>query len=237
MTPENLDQIFGPFGIENGNFNLMILGASGSGKTFATKLGIHRGAGAGIVSHVVDFQGEYLNLAQHWAGQTLSPGEALAEKEAPITVMDLHQVDCKDHPKAVLKHLQQVWERASRDPKVPRAIVIDEVLPLFQDHEAASLINSLAIEGRKHLLGVVTTTQDTAWVMESGQRVMQNAWHKLLFQQRAEEMPKLAEALQLEQDQQGWLTSCPRGQGLRQDFSETVPIRVSATTEEEELIR
>ena len=48
--------------------------APGSGKSFATKLGVLRGLMRGVVSYVIDPEGEYADMARAAGGRVLSPG-------------------------------------------------------------------------------------------------------------------------------------------------------------------
>ena len=51
-----------------------MLARSGSGKSFATKLGMLRGLTRGITAYVIDPEGEYADMARAAGGRVLSPG-------------------------------------------------------------------------------------------------------------------------------------------------------------------
>ena len=51
-----------------------MLARSGSGKSFATKLGVLRGVSRGVVAYVIDPEGEYADLARAAGGRVFSPG-------------------------------------------------------------------------------------------------------------------------------------------------------------------
>ena len=51
-----------------------MLARSGSGKSFATKLGVLRGITRGITAYVIDPEGEYADMARAAGGRVLSPG-------------------------------------------------------------------------------------------------------------------------------------------------------------------
>ena len=53
-----------------------MLARSGSGKSFATKLGVLRGLCRGVVAYVIDPEGEYADMARAAGGRVLSPGVA-----------------------------------------------------------------------------------------------------------------------------------------------------------------
>ena len=54
----------------------MVLARSGSGKSFATKLGVLHGLCRGVVAYVIDSEGEYADMARSAGGRVLSPGVA-----------------------------------------------------------------------------------------------------------------------------------------------------------------
>ena len=56
------------------NANTAVLARSGSGKSFATKLGVLRGICRGITAYVIDPEGEYADMARAAGGRVLSPG-------------------------------------------------------------------------------------------------------------------------------------------------------------------
>ncbi len=56
------------------NANTAVLARSGSGKSFATKLGVLRGLMRGVVAYVIDPEGEYASMARAAGGRVLSPG-------------------------------------------------------------------------------------------------------------------------------------------------------------------
>ncbi|MCY3951881.1 MAG: ATP-binding protein, partial [bacterium] len=66
--------IYDPFDGTHLNANTAVLARSGSGKSFATKLGVLRGLARGIVAYVIDPEGEYADLARAAGGRVLSPG-------------------------------------------------------------------------------------------------------------------------------------------------------------------
>ena len=58
------------------NANTAVLARSGSGKSFATKLGVLHGLCRGVVAYVIDSEGEYADMARSAGGRVLSPGVA-----------------------------------------------------------------------------------------------------------------------------------------------------------------
>ena len=56
------------------NANTAVLARSGSGKSFATKLGVLRGLTRGVTAYIIDPEGEYADMARAAGGRVISPG-------------------------------------------------------------------------------------------------------------------------------------------------------------------
>ena len=68
--------VYDPFDGTHLNANTAVLARSGSGKSFATKLGVLRGMCRGVRAYVIDPEGEYADMARAAGGRVLSPGIA-----------------------------------------------------------------------------------------------------------------------------------------------------------------
>ncbi|MDE2967376.1 MAG: ATP-binding protein [Chloroflexota bacterium] len=68
--------VYDPWDGTHLNANTAVLARSGSGKSFATKLGVLRGLCRGVVGYVIDPEGEYADMARSAGGRVLSPGVA-----------------------------------------------------------------------------------------------------------------------------------------------------------------
>ena len=66
--------VYDPWDGTHLNANTAVLARSGSGKSFATKLGVLRGITRGVVAYVIDPEGEYADMARAAGGRVLSPG-------------------------------------------------------------------------------------------------------------------------------------------------------------------
>ena len=66
--------VYDPWDGTHLNANTAVLARSGSGKSFATKLGVLRGITRGITAYVIDPEGEYADMARAAGGRVLSPG-------------------------------------------------------------------------------------------------------------------------------------------------------------------
>ena len=66
--------VYAPWDGTHLNANTAVLARSGSGKSFATKLGMLRGLTRGITAYVIDPEGEYADTARAAGGRVLSPG-------------------------------------------------------------------------------------------------------------------------------------------------------------------
>ena len=68
--------VYDPWDGTHLNANTAVLARSGSGKSFATKLGVLRALCRGVVAYVIDPEGEYADMARAAGGRVLSPGVA-----------------------------------------------------------------------------------------------------------------------------------------------------------------
>ncbi len=66
--------VYDPWDGTHLNANTAVLARSGSGKSFATKLGALRNVCRGVVVYVIDPEGEYADMARAAGGRVLSPG-------------------------------------------------------------------------------------------------------------------------------------------------------------------
>ncbi len=66
--------VYDPWDGTHLNANTAVLARSGSGKSFATKLGVFRGITRGVTAYVIDPEGEYADMARAAGGRVLSPG-------------------------------------------------------------------------------------------------------------------------------------------------------------------
>ena len=325
------------------NANTAVLARSGSGKSFATKLGVLRALTRGVTAYIIDPEGEYADMARAAGGRVLSPGvpgqgmnpfviqrgdpeellqrigslrrlievmvgerlsaerrasldhalasyyaeprertgfkdfyaflegndgndmakllrpfatgslkhllsdegDDLLSTEASVTVFDLRLLEPELRPAAAMVCTETVWAAAAQDPK-PRLLVVDEVWSIMQHAEGAAFMVSIAKRARKHRLGLQFITQDVQDLLSedpsqpisghSGRALLQNAAFKLLLQQDAAAISTVGDAFDLPQEQQRWLLSCPRGDGLLIARGGHFPIRIEATPEEKEII-
>ncbi len=324
------------------NANTAVLARSGSGKSFATKLGVLRGLTRGVTAYIIDPEGEYADMARAAGGRVISPGiegqgmnpfviargdpeellqrigslrrlievmvgerlsaerrasldhalasyyaeprertgfkdfyaflegndgndmakllqpfatgslkhllsdegDDLLSSEASVTVFDLRLLEPELRPAAAMVCTETVWA-AAQDPK-PRLLVVDEVWSIMQHAEGAAFMVSMAKRARKHRLGLHFITQDVQDLLSedpsqpisghSGRALLQNAAFKLLLQQDAAAISTVGDAFDLPAEQQRWLLSCPRGDGLLIARGGRFPIRIEATPEEKEVI-
>ena len=172
-------------------------------------------------------------------------GDDLLSTEASVTVFDLRLLEPELRPAAAMVCTETVWAAAAQDPK-PSLLVVDEVWSIMQHAEGAAFMVSMAKRARKHRLGLQFITQDVQDLLSedpsqpisghSGRALLQNAAFKLLLQQDAAAISTVGDAFDLPAEQQRWLLSCPRGDGLLIARGGRFPIRIEATPEEKEVI-
>ena len=73
--------VYDPFDGTHLNANTAVLARSGSGKSFATKLGLLRGVCRGVRAYVIDPEGEYADMARAAGGQSAVAGNRGAGHE------------------------------------------------------------------------------------------------------------------------------------------------------------
>ena len=66
--------VYDPWDGTHLNADTAVLARSGSGKSFATKLGVLRGLCRGVTAYVIDPEGEYADMARSAGARVLSPG-------------------------------------------------------------------------------------------------------------------------------------------------------------------
>ena len=96
--------VYDPWDGTHLNANTAVLARSGSGKSFATKLGVLRGITRGVTAYVIDPEGEYADMARAAGGRVLSPG-------VPGQGMNPFVIDRGDSGGAAAAH----WQPATVD--------------------------------------------------------------------------------------------------------------------------
>jgi hypothetical protein len=81
------------------NYNSVILGRSGAGKSYLVKLELLRSLYRGVEGHVIDPEDEYTSLAHAVGGAVVTPGASgvhLNPFDLPITVRDGRRIVRRD---------------------------------------------------------------------------------------------------------------------------------------------
>lgn len=116
------------------NPHLMIIGESGSGKTYATQCLVAELAQAGIPSVIFDYgQGfETETLDRHFRKFTKPQEYLIGEKGLAINPVEIFPRDVKG-PNTVATRLSDVFEAVYRLGDIQRKVLIDAILNLFEN--------------------------------------------------------------------------------------------------------
>lgn len=172
-------------------------------------------------------------------------GADMLSDEPEMTVFNLRLVENEMRAAAGMVCAETVWTMAARDPR-PRLLVVDEVWSIIAHPDGADFMINTAKRARKHLLGLVSITQDVQDLLtinsnegirgNSGRALLQNASYKLLLRQDPACAPLVQETFQLTKAMAMQLAGYATGDGLLLSPDGSFPIRVEATAEEKEII-
>lgn len=172
-------------------------------------------------------------------------GQDILSDEPLITVFNLRLVENEMRAAAGMVCAETVWTMAARDPR-PRLLVVDEVWSIIAHPDGADFMINTAKRARKHLLGLVSITQDVQDLLtinanegirgNSGRALLQNASYKLLLRQDPACVPLVQETFQLDRSVAMGLAGFATGDGLLLSPGGEYPIRVEATSDEKEII-
>ena len=87
------------------NMNMAILARSGSGKSFATKLGVLRAICQDVRTYIIDPEGEYVDMTLHAGGRVYTPGVE-GQGMNPFAVANMNAEDFYSRVGAATKLLQ-----------------------------------------------------------------------------------------------------------------------------------
>ena len=342
------------------NYNIVVLAASGAGKTFFVKSFLYRMMQQGIIAYCVDPEGEYANMARSVGGTVFTPGEEgqgmnpfvvdtsadqseiverisslsqliqvmvkggldanlksvlditltqfyqeadprdhnfpafhefLAEQssrpsdkraelaqmleiysigsqrfllsdskvdlrqrnEPPMSVYDMHSLPPEMRPLVSMMCAESVWGQAMFNRR-KRLMVVDEVWTILMNPVGAEFLLNMSKRARKHLLGLITITQDAQDMLttdetkgivgNAGRALIQNSVTKMLLRQDPAVVPSVQAAMNVPWAEARELSSMARGTGMListqsnkgAQLNIRIPIQIQATPEETEII-
>ena len=130
------------------NSNIIILGSSGSGKSYFTKLIVLRHFLKGKIQYIFDIEGEYNNLAEKLNINLVRFGNKNNNKF--INIMDINEGDIEIYKSNVLKYkIQEIIDFISIIVKLnnnDKKILKDYLIKVYLEKNITYDINSLYIE-------------------------------------------------------------------------------------------
>ncbi|MCL8210234.1 Mbov_0397 family ICE element conjugal transfer ATPase [Spiroplasma attinicola] len=110
--------LFDPFKLnhERKNHNQIIIGTSGSGKSFTTKkmIAFHLNMGRNVI--VIDPEREYKNLCNYYDGQWIDTGDASVGKINPLQVLDNNFKDVSDNKEKNHNNIETLMDEENSAP-------------------------------------------------------------------------------------------------------------------------
>ena len=222
MQDLDMARVMGGFSPQRTGYNTLVLGHTGSGKSYCVRQGI-AGLSPEVSCYVIDFLGEYLDLAQA-EGWTLLQETDFQIPESGSAVFDLHQEPLDQHPSLAAEFTVQLWRLAESDPRRLRLLVVDDAEEMLTDVAACEALCRIVTQGRRVKLGTVVTSGDlelfiSAGADASGTSVLANSSSVLTLRIHAGWKNGVATALGLSDGQAERLTRCSRGEGLLRDHA------------------
>lgn len=148
----------------------------------------------------------------HGSLSGLFDGPTNIDLDNPVVVFDIHDLD-SDELQAVGFFLisNYVWTASFGSP-IPRQLVVDEMLSLYQYPEGARFLETLFARGRKNYLGVTGITQHVGILANSS--IPSNCDVKILMAQDPTSLGLVADIFRLTPREVQVLRTCGKGDAL-----------------------
>jgi hypothetical protein len=138
-------------------------------------------------------------------------GATNVELNTPLVVFDVHDLDSELRPIAFFLISNHVWS-AAFGSTIPRQLVVDELLSLYQYSEGARFLETLFQRGRKHYLGVTGITQHPALLANS--TIPSNCAVQILMAQEPSSLDLVRNVFKLSENETQLLKTCGKGDAL-----------------------
>jgi type IV secretory pathway VirB4 component len=145
---------------------------------------------------------------------------------------------------ALMLALDAIW-RSLEGPLRRRVVLVDEAWDLMRETPCATreapgarFLFRLAKKARKRWTGLTTITQDPGDLLDSplGQAVVNNACQHFLLRQSPQAIERIGRAFGLTPGERSHLLTCPTGHGLLLTEQQRIPLRVTASQAEDQII-
>lgn len=133
--------------------------------------------------------------------------------------------------------LDFVHKKMQKD-KQRKLLVIDEAWTLLRYSEQANYLFELIKTARKFGLGLAIITQEVNDLLakRAGKTILANCAWKLLLRQEPTVIKEISEKFNLNQEEQNYILTADKGQGLLFAMNNRIPIKIIASEKEYEVI-
>ena len=158
----------------------------------------------------------------------------LADDMISFNIMEIPK---QVRPAIMFMVLDYIHKKMQKD-KERKMLVIDEAWTLLKHVEQASYIFELIKTARKFGLGIVIITQEVSDLLttRAGKTILANTSWRMLFRQESAVIKELNEKFNLNEEEQNFILSAEKGEGLLVAMNERIPIKVVASEKEYKLI-
>jgi hypothetical protein len=148
-------------------------------------------------------------------------------------------VDMPNQVKAVMMYLiLDFVHKKMQEDKARKLLVIDEAWSLLRYGEQATYLFEIIKTARKYGLGMVIITQEANDLLfsKAGRTILANTAWKLLLRQEPVVMKELSERFNLNNEEQNYILTAQKGEGLLFAMNDRIPITVVASEKEYSII-
>ncbi len=148
-------------------------------------------------------------------------------------------VDMPNQVKPVMMYLiLDFVHKKMQENKQRKLLVIDEAWTLLRHGEQATYLFEIIKTSRKFGMGMVIITQEANDLLftKAGRTILANTAWKLLLRQEPVVMKELAERFNLNHEEQNFILTAQKGEGLLFAMNDRIPISVVASEKEYEII-
>lgn len=174
--------------------SMVVLGKSGSGKSYAVKSQVMKLVKNDVEVTVLDIEDEFSKLPKS-KNLIIKKFNSIAEYREFIVLY---------------------WEEVKRDPNKPRFLVIDEFWEFMRDEEIAKLVQEIVKKCRKRWLGICVITQEVEDLLnnECGKSIINNTSIKMLLKVESNQRDVISKVFGLTPSEFSFLVGASEGEGI-----------------------
>lgn len=148
-------------------------------------------------------------------------------------------VDMPNQVKPVMMYLiLDFVHKKMQETRERKLLVVDEAWSLLRHGDQASYLFEIIKTSRKFGMGMVIITQEANDLLttKAGRTILANTAWKLLLRQESVVMKELSERFNLNQEEQNFVLTAQKGEGLLFAMNDHIPLTVVASEKEHEII-